>query len=107
MCGQIVQHSVDERLICARKRLCADRGRRLEENSCLDISGQLGLGTRFRQQDTRAQLRAVNLGRWRPQETLVLGPEVVGSNPTGPTTSPIVSLQWGTMNVAVVFGTLI
>src|SRR5208282_1424271 len=49
------------------------------------ISGQLGLGTRFRQQDTRARTRAVNLGRWRPQEKPVLRPEVVGSNPTGPT----------------------
>jgi len=28
----------------------------------------------------------VNLGRWRPQEKRVLRPEVVGSNPTGPTT---------------------
>jgi len=42
-----------------------ERGRRLEETAW-QLSGQLGLGTRFRQQDTRAQLRAVNLGRWRP-----------------------------------------
>jgi len=42
-----------------------ERGRRLEEIA-RQLSGQLGLGTRFRQQDTRAQSRAVNLGRWRP-----------------------------------------
>jgi len=38
-------------------------------------------------------MRAVNLGRWRPQEEEVLGPEVVGSNPTGPTNRDFFSLH--------------
>jgi len=38
-------------------------------------------------------MRAVNLGRWRPWEIKVLGPEVVGSNPTGPTNRDFSSLH--------------
>jgi hypothetical protein len=64
------------------------RGRRLEHGDVWDrqteTCGELGLDNDCRQQDTRA-LTAVNLGRWRPRGSEDTRPEVVGSNPTGPT----------------------
>ncbi len=46
-------------------------------------SSSLVKGIEPRPEDTRVLQRTVTLGRWRPREKS--GPEVVGSNPTGPT----------------------